>query len=65
MAERRFVPVSYTHLNDFKNVFTFDEAFVKPFEPRNSATTRRTGSTAKVPPKRANAGSKKKNAGSL
>jgi uncharacterized repeat protein (TIGR04138 family) len=51
--------------NDFKNVFTFDEAFVKPFEPRNSSTTRRTSTTAKIPPKRASVGSKKKSAGSL
>ena len=51
--------------SDFKNVFTFDEAFVKPFAPRNSVTTMRKSSAAKVPPKRSTTGSKKKNAGSL
>src|SRR5580658_8254390 len=51
--------------SDFRNVFTFDEAFVKPFAPRNSATTLRKSTTAKVPPKRTTTGPKKKSAGSL
>jgi uncharacterized repeat protein (TIGR04138 family) len=48
--------------NDFKNVFTFEEAFVKPFEPRNIAAPVRktTGAKAK---KRTSA--KNKKAGSL
>ncbi|HUB66982.1 MAG TPA: Minf_1886 family protein [Candidatus Methylacidiphilales bacterium] len=50
--------------NDFKNVFTFDEAFVKPFEPRNSANLRRPATAAKASSKRTT-GSKKKKAGSL
>jgi uncharacterized repeat protein (TIGR04138 family) len=48
--------------NDFKNVFTFEEAFVKPFEPRHIAAPVRksTGTKAK---KRTS--SKNKKAGSL
>jgi len=50
--------------SDFRNVFTFDDAFVKPFEPRNSTTAVRkvTGAKAK---KRTSTGTKKKKAGSL
>ncbi len=47
--------------NDFKNVFTFDEAFVKPFAPRNTPLPR--SSPAGKSKKRTS--SKKKNAGSL
>ena len=48
--------------NDFKNVFTFDDAFVKPFTPRFTPPVRKsaTGKTAK---KRTS--SKQKKAGSL
>lgn len=50
--------------NDFKNVFTFDDAFVKPFVPRNlsASSVRQTTTKAK---KRTTTGSKKKKAGSL
>ena len=49
--------------NDFKNVFTFDDAFVKPFVPRNVAPVRKvTSAKAK---KRTSPGGKKKKAGSL
>jgi uncharacterized repeat protein (TIGR04138 family) len=50
--------------NDFKNVFTFDEAFVKPFEPRNSTASVRKSSGAQAT-KRTPSGAKKKKAGSL
>lgn len=53
--------------SDFKNVFTFDDAFVKPFIPRGFATSARHTSNAK-PKRRATGtktGSKKKKAGSL
>jgi uncharacterized repeat protein (TIGR04138 family) len=49
--------------NDFKNVFTFDDAFVKPFIPRNVTPSVRKSSSAK-PKKRTTTGKKKK-AGSL
>src|SRR5450432_1067884 len=50
--------------NDFKNVFTFDDAFVKPFEPRSpTASVRKTTSTKAK--KRTGPASKKKKAGSL
>ena len=49
--------------SDFKNVFTFDEAFVKPFEPRNVIIPVRKARRAKA--KKRTGGSKKKNAGSL
>jgi uncharacterized repeat protein (TIGR04138 family) len=49
---------------DFKNVFTFDDAFVKPFVPRNvTPTVRKTTSTKTK--KRSSTGTKKKKAGSL
>jgi uncharacterized repeat protein (TIGR04138 family) len=51
--------------NDFKNVFTFEEAFVKPFEPRNLTAPVRKSSAAGKSKKRTSPGSKKKNAGSL
>ena len=50
--------------NDFKNVFTFDDAFVKPFVPRNvTRLVRKTTSTKTK--KRSSPGNKKKKAGSL
>jgi uncharacterized repeat protein (TIGR04138 family) len=50
--------------SDFKNVFTFDDAFVKPFVPRNvTAPVRKTSSTKTK--KRSSTGTKKKKAGSL
>jgi uncharacterized repeat protein (TIGR04138 family) len=50
--------------SDFKNVFTFDDAFVKPFEPRQtlSPVRKSTGTKSK---KRTGSGAKKKSAGSL
>jgi uncharacterized repeat protein (TIGR04138 family) len=53
--------------SDFKNVFTFDDAFVKPFIPRSFATAVRKSANAKPKKSRATGskpGSKKKNAGS-
>jgi uncharacterized repeat protein (TIGR04138 family) len=50
--------------NDFKNVFTFDDAFVKPFVPRLPAAPARKTTGAKSK-KRTSPGSKKKSAGSL
>ena len=50
--------------NDFKNVFTFDDAFVKPFVPRNVTPPLRKASSAK-PKKRRSTAAKKKKAGSL
>ena len=50
--------------NDFKNVFTFDDAFVKPFVPRNLIASVRKTSAAKAK-KRSTGGTKKKKAGSL
>ena len=50
--------------NDFKNVFTFDDAFVKPFVPRNIATGVRKSAGAKAK-KRTSTGSKKNKAGSV
>ena len=50
--------------NDFKNVFTFDDAFVKPFAPRNSNAAVRKTSSAKSK-KRATGGTKKNKASSL
>ena len=47
--------------NDFKNVFTFDDAFVKPFAPRLNAHVRKS-STAKA---KKRTSSKSKKAGSL
>jgi uncharacterized repeat protein (TIGR04138 family) len=50
--------------NDFKNVFTFDDAFVKPFEPRNGASVvRKAGSTKAKKPR--GSSPKKKKTGSL
>jgi len=49
--------------NDFKNVFTFDDAFVKPFVPRNlTAPERKSRPKTK---KRASTSPKQKKAGSL
>ena len=48
---------------DFKNVFTFDDAFVKPFVPRNVVPLVRKTSSTKTK-KRSSTGKKKK-AGSL
>jgi len=50
--------------SDFKNVFTFDDAFVKPFVPRNVVSSVRKITSAKAP-KRTSTGAKKKKAGSL
>jgi uncharacterized repeat protein (TIGR04138 family) len=44
---------------DFKNVFTFEEAFVKPFAPRNAAAHVRPMSSAKTK-KRSGGGPKQK-----
>jgi len=49
--------------NDFKNVFAFDDAFVKPFAPRNMVAPHRQVAAAKG--KKRTGGSKKKKAGSL
>ena len=49
---------------DFKNVFNFDDAFVKPFVPRNVAPPVRKPSGTKTK-KRTSTGAKKKKAGSL
>jgi len=49
---------------DFKNVFTFDDAFVKPFVPRNVTPSMRKTSSTKTK-KRSSTGTKKKKAGSL
>jgi uncharacterized repeat protein (TIGR04138 family) len=49
--------------SDFKNVFTFDDAFVKPFVPRKVALPARKTSSTKTK-KRSSTGKKKK-AGSL
>ena len=49
--------------SDFKNVFTFDDAFVKPFVPRNVTLPVRKTSSTKTK-KRTSTGKKKK-AGSL
>lgn len=50
--------------NDFKNVFTFDDAFVKPFAPRNTTAPTRK-STASKSKKRTSTTSKKNKASSL
>jgi uncharacterized repeat protein (TIGR04138 family) len=50
--------------SDFKNVFSFDDAFVKPFVPRNLAASTRKPPAAKAK-KRTSTGSKKNKAGSL
>jgi uncharacterized repeat protein (TIGR04138 family) len=51
--------------SDFKNVFTFDDAFVKPFEPRtNTALLRKTG-RAKAKKRGTSGPAKNKKAGSL
>ena len=50
--------------SDFKNVFTFDDAFVKPFIPRNVTLPVRKTSSTKTK-KRSSTGNKKKKAGSL
>jgi uncharacterized repeat protein (TIGR04138 family) len=50
--------------SDFKNVFTFDDAFVKPFVPRNVTRLVRKTSSTKTK-KRTSTGTKKKKAGSL
>jgi uncharacterized repeat protein (TIGR04138 family) len=49
---------------DFKNVFTFDDAFVKPFIPRNVTLPPRKSTSTKTK-KRSSTGTKKKKAGSL
>ena len=49
---------------DFKNVFSFDDAFVKPFVPRNVTPPVRKTSSTKTK-KRTSAGTKQKKAGSL
>ncbi len=49
--------------NDFKNVFTFDDAFVKPFIPRN--VTHHVRKTTSAKPKKRTSTGKKKKAGSL
>jgi uncharacterized repeat protein (TIGR04138 family) len=51
--------------NDFKNVFTFEEAFVKPFVPRRPAVPARKRGTAKAKKRTSSAASKNKKAGSL
>src|SRR5476651_1430425 len=50
--------------SDFKNIFTFDDAFVKPFIPRNITASARKPAPAKAK-KRTSTGPKKKKAGSL
>ena len=50
--------------NDFKKVFNFDDAFVKPFVPRNIALSVRKSSSTKHK-KRTSSGTKKKKAGLL
>jgi uncharacterized repeat protein (TIGR04138 family) len=49
--------------NDFKNVFTFDDAFVKPFVPRSNAAPMRKSSHTK-PGKRTTSSAKSKKASS-
>jgi uncharacterized repeat protein (TIGR04138 family) len=51
--------------SDFKNVFTFDEAFVKPFEPRTNTATLRKSRNAKAKKPRGSGPTKKKKAGSI
>jgi len=51
--------------NDFKNVFTFDDAFVKPFAPRNAAVPVRKATQSKSKKRTSSATKKKKNAGLL
>ncbi|MEJ0000385.1 MAG: Minf_1886 family protein [Verrucomicrobiota bacterium] len=54
--------------NDFKNVFNFDDAFVKPFVPRNvvlPASRKPARSKIKKRSSTSASGSKKKKAGSL
>jgi uncharacterized repeat protein (TIGR04138 family) len=50
--------------SDFKNVFTFDDAFVKPFIPRNVTPHVRKAKSPKAAKKRTSTGKNKK-AGSL
>jgi uncharacterized repeat protein (TIGR04138 family) len=50
--------------SDFKNVFNFDDAFVKPFIPRNIALSVRKTTSTKTK-KRTSTGGKKKKAGLL
>jgi uncharacterized repeat protein (TIGR04138 family) len=47
--------------NDFKNVFTFDDAFVKPFEPKLNSSVRKSATTKA----KKRTSSKQKKAGSL
>ena len=49
--------------SDFKNVFTFDDAFVKPFVPRNVTPAVRKSTSPKT--KKRTTTAKKKKAGSL
>jgi len=49
--------------NDFKNVFTFDDAFVKPFIPKNLTGHVRKSTTSKA--KKRNASAPKKNKAGL
>jgi uncharacterized repeat protein (TIGR04138 family) len=53
--------------NDFKNVFTFEDAFVKPFVPRNIVlpATRKSARTKIKKRASSSAAPKKKNASSL
>jgi uncharacterized repeat protein (TIGR04138 family) len=44
--------------NDFKNVFTFDDAFVKPFVPRNFTGPVRKSSSPKAKKRRSTTGPK-------
>src|SRR5271155_469340 len=50
--------------SDFKNVFTFDDAFVKPFVPRNVTTGMRKPATTQAK-KRTSSATKKNKASSL
>jgi hypothetical protein len=49
--------------NDFKNVFTFDDAFVKPFAPKLTPSIRKSATTKAK--KRTSSDPKQKKAGSL
>ncbi len=51
--------------SDFKNVFSFDDAFVKPFVPRNVTLPVRKKTASTKTKKRTSTGTKKKKAGSL
>ena len=51
--------------SDFRNVFTFDDAFVKPFAPRNVTLPGRKSSGTKTKKRTSTSAAKKKKAGSL